>query len=486
MFCKKLMQNRHPLHLFRQHSHSRFQILLWTSHGTFQSTEAAHDSTASHVNSATRIKLVVALSLTQTEAMVKILRRYQPLANGSMFWSLKHPLGLMAGRSFGRNLSSTVHSACHWICLQCLRKGNCMISWSWTSWRLESYTFSSIKQVKTWASRWGSSVNTNFNYMLFPNIQTHDRCNDLLLKLERKTEWIISFIHSSPLWLPCWCKLFRFVLSYSLDLVSFGYLCYHLCYAPSHFPSSSQALDPARSLLQSSGLAWFGPLSPALSFLFIHSYPHSWSRSPTRFMFPIFICFMFPIPDPCSEPRTPNPIPFHFASHSSCSISVSIIVSDPMPISHDPDMFSLILICSELHVCSSVWNRHRLSLLNSPLSHPNLPNLLNLCLSKLRTRECRVAKHQSLSRVLVEPCHWPSSSAAPESLGLPCSVSVRLRLLRSLTTYQFVVACTPHLYYHWMVACGWGWGKEQGNCGGKRGQTRLRLFCAREWAHGGV
>ena len=79
---------------------------------------------------------------------------------------------------------------------------------------------------------------------------------------------------------------------------------------------------------------------------------------------------------------------------------------------------------------SSVWNWHRLSLLNSPLSIPNLRP------SKLRTRECPVAKHQSLSSILVKPCCWPSSSAAPESLRLPCSVLVRPRLL------QFLTLCT--------------------------------------------
>ena len=58
----------------------------------------------------------------------------------------------------------------------------------------------------------------------------------------------------------------------------------------------------------------------------------------------------------------------------------------------------------------------------------NLPNLPNLHLSKLRTREHQVAKHQSLSHVLVKPCRRPSSSAALESLGLPCSVLVHPQL----------------------------------------------------------
>ena len=66
------------------------------------------------------------------------------------------------------------------------------------------------------------------------------------------------------------------------------------------------------------------------------------------------------------------------------------------------DMFSSILIRSELHVCSSIWNWHRLSLLNSSPSNPNHPNHLDLCPSKLRTREHWVAKHQSLSHVLLK------------------------------------------------------------------------------------
>ena len=82
---------------------------------------------------------------------------------------------------------------------------------------------------------------------------------------------------------------------------------------------------------------------------------------PPLYHFCLFI--HIPVPDPvppcvscfqysfvsCSP--SPIPVPFHFASHSSCSNSVSLIVSNPMPFSHDPDMFSSILIRSELHVC---------------------------------------------------------------------------------------------------------------------------------------
>ena len=69
------------------------------------------------------------------------------------------------------------------------------------------------------------------------------------------------------------------------------------------------------------------------------------------FMFCYPLCFMFPplIPDP--KPQTLIPVPFHFTSHSPCSISASYYGNDPMPIFHDPDMLSLMLIHSELHVC---------------------------------------------------------------------------------------------------------------------------------------
>ena len=101
-------------------------------------------------------------------------------------------------------------------------------------------------------------------------------------------------------------------------------------------------MNPACSLLGSSSPAQVGPLSPALSFcLFVHiPVPDS--------VPPRVSCVRYSFVS-CSP--SPIPVPFHFASHSSCSISVSLIVSDPMPFSHDPDMFSWILICSELHVC---------------------------------------------------------------------------------------------------------------------------------------
>ena len=100
-------------------------------------------------------------------------------------------------------------------------------------------------------------------------------------------------------------------------------------------------------------LAWLSSAHiPPLyhSCLFVHipdpvPVPSHVSCSVTHFI----LCPRSPIP--ISEPQTLIPILFHFTLHSLCSISVPIIASDPMPISHDPDMFSLIFICSELHVC---------------------------------------------------------------------------------------------------------------------------------------
>ena len=108
-------------------------------------------------------------------------------------------------------------------------------------------------------------------------------------------------------------------------------------------------------------------------------------RSPLRFMFPIFVLFhvsvlirifrsvLFSIPKP--EPR-----PWH------------------MPDSRYPDMFSLVLIRSDPHVCSSVWNQHWLSLeLTVRTSKPSsVPHL------KFEDSRRLVAQHISWSRVLAE------------------------------------------------------------------------------------
>ena len=123
-------------------------------------------------------------------------------------------------------------------------------------------------------------------------------------------------------------------------------------------------------------------------------------------------CSPPPIPVPNPEPRTP----FRSTLHRIPLVLFMFLLLFPTLCP-----FPMTLICSLRYLyvqnfmyVSLVWNRHRLSLLNSPLSIPNLPNFPNLCPSKLRTRECRVVKHQSLSHVLVKPCCQPSSLAVPE------------------------------------------------------------------------
>ena len=60
-------------------------------------------------------------------------------------------------------------------------------------------------------------------------------------------------------------------------------------------------------------------------------------------------CFPFLNPIPNPKPWTPFCSTLH--QISLVLFLFPIIVSDPMPIFHDPDIFSSILICSELHVC---------------------------------------------------------------------------------------------------------------------------------------
>ena len=69
-----------------------------------------------------------------------------------------------------------------------------------------------------------------------------------------------------------------------------------------------------------------------------------------------------------------------------------------MPDSRYPDMFSLVLICSDPHVCSSVWNRHWLSLkLTVRTSKPS-----SVSRPKFKDSRCLVVQHISWSRVLAE------------------------------------------------------------------------------------
>ena len=154
-------------------------------------------------------------------------------------------------------------------------------------------------------------------------------------------------------------------------------------------------------------------------------------------MFPMFVLFHVPRPNP----RSPFPVPCSLFPvprsvllriTSPCSIFV------PMLFCPNPCPFPLTLLCS-------FWYLYVDSFLHVPQSEINIDCPLwtsvrliqtfrihqDLHPSKLRTRERQEAKHQSLSRVLVEPYHWPSSSVVPESFRLPCSVSVLNRHCQS-------------------------------------------------------
>ena len=176
--------------------------------------------------------------------------------------------------------------------------------------------------------------------------------------------------------------------------------------------------------MQPSAVLWHGSVRPVTPCFIISAYlliPRSWSRSPMRFMFPIFILFHVPCPEPCSvllritSPCSifvpmffcPNPCPFPFTL--LCSFRYLYVNS------------SLYVPQSEIDIDCPLWTSVRL--IRTFRIHWNLRS------SKLRTREHREAKHQSLSRVLVEPYCWLSSLVVPESFGLPCSVSVCLWLV---------------------------------------------------------
>ena len=111
-------------------------------------------------------------------------------------------------------------------------------------------------------------------------------------------------------------------------------------------------------------------------------------------MFPFYFAFSFPL----FYFRSLNPDP------------------DICPFSATLTWFSSILICSEPHVCSSVWNWHWLSLKfiiwtskPSPVSRP-----------KFKDSRCLVAQHISWSRVLaehIEPWYALGPSPAHNNLA---------------------------------------------------------------------
>ena len=197
---------------------------------------------------------------------------------------------------------------------------------------------------------------------------------------------------------------------------------------PSHLPSSSQASDPARSFLQSSGPVWFGPLSPALSFLLIR-------------------CFPYPIPVPNPKPQTP----FHSTLH--CIPLVLFLFPLLFPTLCP---FSSTLLCSFRYLyvnnflyVSSVWNWHRLSPLNSSLSHLNLPNSLEsppIQIEDKRTSGGEASKLKPRPRRTLPSAVIVGSSGKPrvtlQCLGTPPATSVlntSYNLCQNNDSWQFQV-----------------------------------------------
>ena len=149
------------------------------------------------------------------------------------------------------------------------------------------------------------------------------------------------------------------------------------------------------------GAASYSPLArlgsnhyPPTLFLLIHSYPHSWSHSPTHFMFPIFICFMFPVPDPCSVPLRIAFLLLYFCFHYCFRPYAHF----PWPCYVPFDTYTLITSCmfsqSEINIDCPLWTPVCLIWTFWTLWNPHP--------SKLRTRERQEVKHQSLSHVLVK------------------------------------------------------------------------------------
>ena len=104
---------------------------------------------------------------------------------------------------------------------------------------------------------------------------------------------------------------------------------------------------------------------------------------PTHFMFPIFVLFHVPCPDPRSEPQTliPNsrstfPILFYFASCPLVLFSFLCFFARTHARFPRPCYVPFNTYTSKTSCMFLSLKLHRLSPLNSCLSHPNLPNSL--------------------------------------------------------------------------------------------------------------
>ena len=151
-------------------------------------------------------------------------------------------------------------------------------------------------------------------------------------------------------------------------------------------------------------------VSPAICSVCHHDYS---VYSSIQIPFPLYVscfrssfCFMFPFLFTSSVlfyfwTPNPKPQPWH------------------MPDSRYPDMFSLVLICSDPHVCSSVWNQYWLSLelivwTSKPSSVPR---------PKFKDSRHLVAQHISWSWVLtenIEPRYTLGPSPAHNTDGCLC------------------------------------------------------------------
>ena len=164
-------------------------------------------------------------------------------------------------------------------------------------------------------------------------------------------------------------------------------------------------------------------------------------RFPLRFMFPIFILFHVSV-----------------LIHIFRSVLISILKPQPqpwhMPDSRYPDMFSLVLIRSDPHVCSSVWNQHWLSLEltvwtsePSSVSHPKFEDSRRL-----------VAQHISWSQVLaenIEPRYALGPSLAHNTIELPIWFTSGETLVLWFLLTSLDNSCTVVLRHNWPDIISW-------------------------------